>query len=59
MKLDHYQLRSGQNLTTFEFVSQGPKGQISKLVQLTKTNLKDLYNLAFGDKNPDRDKLMI
>ena len=35
----------------FEFTSQGPKGQIPKLVKYSETNLKDMYNLAFGDKN--------
>jgi hypothetical protein len=35
----------------FEFVSEGPKGKIHKLVQYGETNLKDLYNLAFGDKD--------
>jgi hypothetical protein len=57
MKLDHYQLKSGKNLTTFEFVSQGPKGSIPKLVQLTTTNYKDLYNLAFGDKNHETGQI--
>lgn len=33
----------------FEFVSEGVKGRISKLVKYGETNLKDLYNLAFGD----------
>ncbi|MBS1660779.1 MAG: hypothetical protein JST68_06985 [Bacteroidetes bacterium] len=36
----------------FEFVSEGPKGRIFKLVQFGETNLKDVYNLAFGDKDP-------
>jgi hypothetical protein len=35
----------------FEFISQGPKGQIPKLVKYSETNLKDMYNLAFGDKD--------
>ena len=35
----------------FEFISDGPKGQIPKLVKYSETNLKDLYNLAFGDKD--------
>ena len=51
MKLPRYQLKSGDNLTTYEFVSEGPKGRISKLIQFTPTNLKEVYNLAFGDKN--------
>ena len=35
----------------FEFTSHGPKGQIKKLVKYSETNLKDLYNLAFGDQD--------
>ena len=35
----------------YEFTSVGPKGQIKKLVKYSETNLKDLYNLAFGDKD--------
>lgn len=50
MKLDRYELKSGNSLTTFEFISEGPKGFIPKIVQYTPTNYKDLYNLAFGDK---------
>ena len=51
MKLPRYQLVSSDALTTFEFISEGPKERISKLVQFTPTNLKDVYNLAFGDKD--------
>lgn len=51
MKLDKYQLKSGEQLEVFEFVSIGPKGKIPKIVQYTPTNYKDLYNLGFGDKN--------
>jgi len=51
MKLDKYELKSGEQLEVFEFVSVGTKGKIPKLVQYTPTNYKDLYNLGFGDKN--------
>lgn len=51
MKLDKYELKSGEQLEVFEFVSVGTKGKIWKLVQYTPTNYKDLYNLGFGDKN--------
>lgn len=40
-----------EELFTFEFNSFGPKGRIRKIVQFTKTNWKDIYNLGFGDKN--------
>jgi hypothetical protein len=51
MKQDKYELRSGEQLEVFEFVSVGTKGKIPKIVQYTLTNYKDLYNLGFGDKN--------
>jgi len=51
MKLPKYPLASDIDLTTFEFVSEGPKGLIRKLVQFTPTNLKGLFILAFGNKD--------
>jgi len=49
MKLPRYQLIANDDLTTFEFISIGPKGRIYKVVQFTPSNTKNLYNLAFGD----------
>ena len=57
MKLDKYELKSGEQLEVFEFVSVGTKGKITKLVQYTPTNYKDLYNLGFGDKNADTGEI--
>ena len=57
MKLDRYELKSGEKLEVFEFVSTGIKGRITKLVQYTETNYKDLYNLGFGDKNIETGEL--
>ena len=51
MNLSRYPLAADDELTTFEFMSEGPNGRISKLVQFTPTNLKGLYILAFGDKD--------
>lgn len=51
MKLPKYPLASSDEMLTFEFVSEGKKGLIHKLVRYQPTNLKDLYNLAFGDKD--------
>lgn len=42
---------------TFEFASEGSKGIILKLVKYQETNLKDLYNLAFGDKNSETGEI--
>jgi hypothetical protein len=51
MKLDRYELKAGRSLTTFEFLSEGRKGKIVKVVQFQRMNLPNLFNLAFGDKN--------
>lgn len=52
MKLPKYPLASSDKMMTFEFVSEGKKGLIHKIVKYQPTNLKGLYNLAFGDKDP-------
>lgn len=57
MILDRYELKAGKNLTTFEFLSEGNKGKIVKVIQFQQMNLGDLYNLAFGDKNLETGKL--
>ncbi|MFA6924707.1 MAG: hypothetical protein WC223_10710 [Bacteroidales bacterium] len=51
MNLPRYQLKGGDGLTTYEFVSEGRKGRIPKLIQFTTTNMEGVYNLAFGDKD--------
>jgi hypothetical protein len=51
MQLPKYPLASSDNMMTFEFISEGPKGLIHKLVRYQPMNLKDVYNLVFGDKD--------
>ena len=57
MKLPRYLLEAEKSLLVFEFISEGPKGQIPKLVKFTETNLKGLFNLAFGDKDQQTDEI--
>ena len=52
MKIDKYVLKVGSDLTVFEFVSEGSKGAIQKLILFQETSEPDFYNLAFGDKDP-------
>ncbi|NBC25026.1 MAG: hypothetical protein GVX78_05370 [Bacteroidetes bacterium] len=33
----------------FEFISIGPKGDVKKIIEFSETNVKGIYNLAFGD----------
>lgn len=57
MKLDRYELKAGRSLTTFEFLSEGKKGEIVKVIQFQQMNIENLFNLAFGDKNTDTGEL--
>lgn len=52
MKLPKYQLKAGAELLSFEFISEGSKGLIRKRIQFTLINREQVYNLAFGDKDP-------
>lgn len=52
MKIEKYALKAESSLTVFEFISEGPKGLIRKMIQFQGTNEPNLYNLAFGDKDP-------
>ncbi len=51
MYLPRYNLSASDKMMTFEFKSEGNKGVIYKIVKFQPTNLKGVYNLAFGDKN--------
>lgn len=51
MHVDKYQLKAEEELTRFEFISEGPKGAIRKLIEFQRTTEPDVYNLAFGDKH--------
>ena len=51
MELSKYEITASETLMVFEFNSEGPHGIIPKIVRFSKTNLKDIYNLGFGDKD--------
>ena len=57
MTLPKYALSSSEKMMTFELASEGKRGIIHKLVNYQETNLKDLYNLAFGDKYGDNGEI--
>lgn len=46
-----YESNASEGSTTFEFVSEGPKGSITKIVRYNEINLKGFYNLGFGDED--------
>ena len=51
MGLPYYEFEVGKSSMIFDFVSEGVKGKIPKLVKISETGLHDVFNLAFGDKN--------
>ncbi|MBS1510119.1 MAG: hypothetical protein JST86_04715 [Bacteroidetes bacterium] len=48
MQLQKYRYKTNQTFLDYEFISEGPKGKIKKVVRFSaiKTNI---YNLGFGD----------
>ncbi len=50
MKVGQYELTSDEQFTTFEFVSEGPKGRIEKIANFSQFS-NGIYNLGFGDKD--------
>lgn len=58
MNQPRYQLKASDNLATYEFLSEGPRGKIVKLIQFTTTNYKDVFNLAFETWMVKPERLM-
>ena len=57
MQVERYQLKTEEELTRFEFISEGPKGAVRKLIEFQRTFDEDVHNLAFGDKHAEADSL--
>ena len=57
MREEQYKIRSKSSATTFEFISEGPKGRIRKRVEYERINDDNLYNLAFGDVNLEKNTI--
>lgn len=57
MNKTKYLYKSEGFFKVFEFVSEGPKGQIRKMVQYTDTGTENVFNLAFGDYDENTDNI--
>lgn len=44
-----YLYKSEDYFKIYEFVSEGKKGSVKKMVQFTETGTENVFNLAFGD----------
>jgi hypothetical protein len=49
---NYYEVEASPDFQTFEFVSEGQKGNVTKAVRYSEINIKGFYNLGFGDKDP-------
>jgi len=62
MKFKKYEYTADDELHFYEFKSIGIKGEIKKVVEYSKMNIEEYYNLAFGDfdekKNEINDKVV-
>ncbi len=54
---NRYPVTFDSQFRVYEFDSEGPKGKIRKVVQYNKINLKDYFNLGFGDKSNMEDDI--
>lgn len=50
MHLPRYKYKTNTSFLDFEFISEGPKGKIKKVVRFTQID-EIAFNLAFGDLN--------
>lgn len=51
MHYDQYEITPGDTAMVYEFVSQGPKGDVKKVVIYSPTSIPNFFNLGFGDRN--------
>jgi hypothetical protein len=57
MNKPRYEFETGTDKHYFEFLSIGNKGVIKKVVEFSKINDDDFYNLAFGDFDVNTGKI--
>ena len=48
---DRYDVKTSPDVEAFEFDSVGPRGVVKKVVSYSEINIKNFYNLGFGDKD--------
>ncbi len=47
--------KRGESVMVFDFVSEGPKGAVRKVIEYSKVNTEaDIYNLGFADELEDK-----
>jgi hypothetical protein len=54
--LPHYSYKAHPSFLDYEFISEGPKGKIKKVVRFTMIG-ENVYNLAFGDLDEETGEI--
>lgn len=57
MNQPKYLYKSELSFTHFEFISEGGKGRVRKMVEYTETDMEGIYNLGFGDYDEKTQKI--
>ena len=57
MKYNKYEYSTNDDLHFYEFLSKGTKGEVKKVVEYSKMNVDNFYNLAFGDYNDEEGQI--
>lgn len=57
MQRERYEYTTEKLLLFYEFISEGPKGRIKKIVEYSPTTVQNVYNLAFGDYDEETNSI--
>lgn len=57
MNKPRYVFTTEEYSEVFEFISEGPKGRIKKIVQYSETNIENVFNLGFGDYDEETGEI--
>lgn len=57
MKYSKYEYEADEDLHFYEFVSVGENGEVKKVVEYSRMNIENFYNLGFEDYDKERQKV--
>ncbi len=56
MQLPRYQYKTNNSFLDYEFISEGPKGSIKKIIRLTQISAS-VFNIGFGDLDEETGEI--
>ncbi len=57
MNYSEYEYKADEDLHFYEFVSVGENGEVKKVVEYSRMNIENFYNLGFGDYDEERQEI--